>query len=294
MSIAPHKRCLIRFKFLDDDRDFSIYANTVTIDQGDEIVVDVDMHNVLTNEAVLWKEQSVVIPFMTISTFSNDEPVTMDACIQEDSNDEDAQGDTNDEITLGSQDTVSTINNCPTTTCTTLTGTLNGIMLQGVTNGIIRYHNTCTCTTSTQVCHCFDTDKNIVDETPYEDLVIDLTEDYDATAPQDEYEDDDATIIADDTEEYVPYVASDSDPEQINKKRNRKGKDTNAIWLSRKRKVRSDKGKMKGVLCNVCMQGRQLCVTCGRCRYDVCIKCVTSLIEHGTYVNICVQCRAKI
>lgn len=312
MSIAPHKRVLIKFIDHESDKEFSIYANYVRIDTSDEIICQVDMGNIITEgNIVLDTSSSRAVPFTTYSNFmSTCDPATMIADLFD--------ATPSDSITLGSQDTNTSTDDSISVVLprnnVTMTGTTNAIMNGGTNNGIVPINPTtsvgqrCTCTTSTQVCKCYDTVVTNVNETQYDEL-IDLTLDNDATEPQVQNydEDDESTVIAEETDKYDPYVATDSDDENPSKKqkslRLRDGptnfnggrpKDRNTIWHTRRRKVRSDKGTMRGIKCNICMEGRTLVATCGRCHYDVCLKCVTELKEHGRYVNICVQCRGQM
>jgi hypothetical protein len=132
----------------------------------------------------------------------------------------------------------------------------------------------------------------IVNETPLEnknEIDLDQTQaqslTYDQTA---------STIIASDTEEEESIGSRDllrlrDGPVKRSRTLNR-----DTIWLSKKRKVRSDKGVMRGIECPLCNNGRVLVHICKTCKMAFCNTCLRNMIGKGVDADKCAFCRSQI
>ncbi len=106
-------------------------------------------------------------------------------------------------------------------------------------------------------------------------------------------------------EEKTNMIASSSESESSSVLRLRDGphsekrgrpKNRDAHWISKKRKTRSDKGKMRGIACEICMNGREMVMQCRneRCAKAVCFECFQGIKQRGlSDPKICSFCRTR-
>lgn len=76
-------------------------------------------------------------------------------------------------------------------------------------------------------------------------------------------------------------------------KKRRYSSNVNGIWIQKRRKTRRDKGKMRGIECNVCMNGRTILHTCKVCQYSYCQSCFDQFKEKDLEVDICSVCKRE-
>lgn len=73
----------------------------------------------------------------------------------------------------------------------------------------------------------------------------------------------------------------------------RKSKNPDAIWFTKKRKPRSDKGKPRGIECEVCMFHRELLHACKVCKHSFCKFCFEHLVDHDFEMEVCNVCKRE-
>lgn len=83
----------------------------------------------------------------------------------------------------------------------------------------------------------------------------------------------------------------DKQSETSSKKRVRGNPD--AIWLSKRKKPRSDKGKPRGIECPLCTNYRVILHQCSKCFNSFCKKCFEQLVDHEYDMDTCNVCRQK-
>lgn len=64
-------------------------------------------------------------------------------------------------------------------------------------------------------------------------------------------------------------------------------------WISKRRKVRKDKGELKGIECPLCCKGRMILHQCCKCFNSFCLDCFDKLLKHQYDMNVCNVCKSS-
>lgn len=74
-------------------------------------------------------------------------------------------------------------------------------------------------------------------------------------------------------------------------RRKRKQKNKDVIWIQKRRKSRSDKGKPRGIECPLCLNHREILHICQVCNHGYCKMCFDQLLSHDYQIEICNICK---
>lgn len=91
-------------------------------------------------------------------------------------------------------------------------------------------------------------------------------------------------------EETQETIPQDHEDYKTAKKR-RASRNRDAHWVQKRRKTRSDKGKPRGIECDVCMNHRELLHTCKVCKHSFCKFCFNQLVDNDYATDVCSVCK---
>lgn len=94
-----------------------------------------------------------------------------------------------------------------------------------------------------------------------------------------------------DDEEDTQETIGENQEEYRKVKKRRVSRNRDKCWVQKRRKVRKDKGKPRGIECEVCMSHRELLHTCRVCKHSFCKFCFERLVGHDYEVDVCSVCK---